>query len=137
MATEAQVTDNAATGYRIEVVRSGTWWAITVPALGGVFSQAKRLDQVEATAREAVAMMLDIDETDVGPIEVDVTPPATVVGLLERLRKSSIDAREATEAVAEARREAAKILRAEGLPTRDVGALLGVSHQRISQILAG
>lgn len=131
MATESHTTT-----YRVEAVRSGRWWAISVPSLSGVFSQAKRLDQVEVTAREAIAMMLDIDEIDVGPIEVDVTPPAPVVDLLERLHSSLSVAHEATEAAAEARREAAKILREEGLPIRDVGALLGVSHHRISQILA-
>ena len=65
--------DNAAHSYRVEAVRSGDWWSITVPELSGVFSQAKRLDQVERSAREAIAMMLDIDEAKVGSLEVDVT----------------------------------------------------------------
>ena len=52
--------DRVARSYRVEAVRSGDRWSITVPELSGVFSQAKRLDQVEATAREAIAMMLDI-----------------------------------------------------------------------------
>lgn len=129
-------TETHTTTYRVEAVRSGKWWAISVPSLSGVFPLAKRLDQVEATVREAIAMMLDIDEIDVGQIEVDVTPPAPVVELLERLHSSMSVAHEATEAAVEARREAAKILREEGLPIRDVGALLGVSHQRVSQILA-
>ena len=45
---------------RVEVVRSGRWWAITVPEIGRVFSQARRLDQVEDRAREALALLLDI-----------------------------------------------------------------------------
>lgn len=57
-------------GHRVEVVRSGEWWAITVPALRGVFSQARHLDEVPAAAREAIAMMLDVDPADVGPIDV-------------------------------------------------------------------
>ena len=55
--------------YRVEVVRSGNWWAITVPDLPGTFSQAKRLDQVEANAREAIALMVDGDE---GQLDLDV-----------------------------------------------------------------
>ena len=51
-------SDKAAHSYRVEAVRSGDWWSITVPELSGVFSQAKRLDQVERSAREAIAMML-------------------------------------------------------------------------------
>ena len=65
-------TDRAAStgGYRVDVVRSGAWWAITVPALDGVFSQSKRLDQVEDAAREAISLMLEIDEGDVGDLDV-------------------------------------------------------------------
>lgn len=122
--------------YQVNAVRSGKSWAITVPALTGVFSQSKRLDQVEAMAREAIAMMLDINEADVGDIEVVVTPPADVVDLLEKLKASEATATEATEAAVEARRQVAKLLRDEGLPMRDVGKLIGVSHQRVSQILA-
>ena len=59
-------------GHRVEVVRSGEWWAITVPSLGGVFSQARHLDEVSAAAREAIAMMLDVDPAEVGPIDVHV-----------------------------------------------------------------
>ena len=104
--------------------------------LRGVFSQAKRLNRVEATAREAIAMMLDIDESEVGPIEVQVRPPAEVVGLLDELHHSVSVAEEASAAAARARREVAKLLSDAGFPMRDIGQLLGISHQRVSQILA-
>ena len=60
---------------------------------------------------------------------------ATVVELLKRLHDFVATANEATDAAA-ARREVAQLLREEGLPIRDVGELIGVSHQRVSQILA-
>ncbi|MDE0700006.1 MAG: type II toxin-antitoxin system HicB family antitoxin [Acidimicrobiaceae bacterium] len=123
--------------YQVEVVRSGDWWAITVPELDGVFSQAKRLDQVESQAREAIAMMLDIDETAVGPLKIHITPPATASDLLETLRTSVTVAAEAEAKAARIRLEAAMALRAEGLPMRDVGTLIGVSHQRVHQLLTG
>ncbi len=129
-------TDSRSSGYRVEAERSGDWWAITVPSLSGLFSQAKRLDQVEATAREAIAMMLDTDESSVGLIEVAVTPPAAVVNLMAELKKSVAVASEASHAAATTRRRVAQLMRDEGLPMRDVGELLGVSHQRVSQILA-
>lgn len=74
MATDEGAITN---GYRVEVVRSGAWWAITVPALDGVFSQAKRLDQVEDAAREAISLMLETEENDIGTLDVVVTPPPT------------------------------------------------------------
>lgn len=123
-------------GYRVEAVRSGDWWAITVPDLRGVFSQSRRLNRVEATAREAIAMMLDIDESEVGPIDVQVQPPDEVIGLLDELHHSVSVAEEASAAATRARREAAKLLSDAGFPMRDIGQLLGISHQRVSQILA-
>ena len=59
-------------GHRVEVVQSGEWWAITVPSLRGVFSQVSHLDEVPAAAREAIALMLDVEPADVGPIDVHV-----------------------------------------------------------------
>lgn len=122
--------------HRVEVVRSGRWWAITVPDLGGVFSQARRLDQVHAMAREAIALMLNIDEADVGELDIDVEPPPRVVDLLDALRRSEVQAEDARKTLADTQRRVAEELRAEGLPLRDVGELLGVTHQRVSQILA-
>lgn len=41
--------------------RSGNWWAISVRELKGLHTQARRLDQVADLARDAVALMLDVD----------------------------------------------------------------------------
>ena len=121
--------------YRVEVVRSGTWWAITVPALNGVFSQTKRLDQVEEAAREAISLMLEIEENDVGSLDVVVTPPRGVAKRLKTLKASAAAADEAARTAADARRETVEMLRADGFPLRDIGSLIGLSHQRVSQIL--
>ncbi len=59
-------------GHRVEVVQSGEWWAITVPSLRGVFSQARHFDEVPTAAREAIAMMLDVDPADMGLIDMHV-----------------------------------------------------------------
>lgn len=39
----------------VEATRSGGQWAIEVPEIPGLFTQAKRLDQVELTARQAAS----------------------------------------------------------------------------------
>jgi predicted transcriptional regulator len=45
-------------------------------------------------------------------------------------------AEDARQAAAHAQRRAAERLRASGLSVRDIGHILGVSHQRVSQVLA-
>jgi hypothetical protein len=101
-----------------------------------VFSQARRLDRVEATARDAIAIFLDVAKDDF------------VLSVREKLGR---DAEQAVSAAIEARsaaaagqqiasmksREAAQVLAGMGLPHRDIGRLLDLSHQRVGQLLAG
>ncbi|MFB9849434.1 type II toxin-antitoxin system HicB family antitoxin [Micromonospora andamanensis] len=110
-------------------MRSGAWWAITVLELKGVFSQARRLDQVEPMAREAIALMLDVDPSS---FDVEVRPelPQEVT----RARKARSALRRAEESAEEATITAARALLAKGYTVRDAGALLGISAQRVSQL---
>lgn len=40
-----------------KVERSGGWWAVEVPEVPGLYTQAERLDQVEAVVRDAAAVL--------------------------------------------------------------------------------
>ncbi|MFZ5851989.1 MAG: type II toxin-antitoxin system HicB family antitoxin [Actinomycetota bacterium] len=40
--------------------RVGSWWAVDVPEIRGVHTQALRLDQVEAMTREAIALLREV-----------------------------------------------------------------------------
>ena len=85
----------------------------------------------------STAMVVRRDHFDYEMLmDVAVTPPARVADLLEALEESVAAADEATRSAVAVRREIAELLRAEGLPMRDVGELIGVSHQRVSQLLA-
>jgi predicted RNase H-like HicB family nuclease len=109
--------------------RSGNWWAISIRELKGVHTQARRLDQVADMARDAIALMLEVDPSGV---EVTVEPevPAPVADALAARRA----AREAEHAAEQATATAVKQLLDEGYTIRDAGRLLGLSPQRISQI---
>lgn len=109
--------------------RSGSWWAISIRELKGVHTQARRLDQVGDMARDAIALMLEVDR---GGVEVTVEPevPAPVADALAARRA----AREAEHAAEQATAAAVKQLLDEGYTIRDAGRLLGLSPQRISQI---
>lgn len=119
----------------VEVSRSGRWWAIAVPSLPGVYSQCRRLDRVESRAREAIGLHRDLLPEEVEPFDVAITTPDDVAALIDEVEQASARAREATEAATRLRRTAAEELRDRGYPMRDVGELLGISHQRVSQIL--
>ncbi|WP_460702898.1 helix-turn-helix domain-containing protein [Myceligenerans halotolerans] len=114
--------------------RSGDWWAIEVPEVRGVHTQVKRLDQAAAMAADAVALMLETDPAD---IDVTVNPVLNeeAAAVVARALQAAQAARQAQEDASAAMRLAVTRLReAEHLTARDVASLLGVSHQRVSQL---
>ncbi|MEV7984579.1 hypothetical protein [Micromonospora sp. NPDC085948] len=115
--------------YTAQCVRSGHWWAITVPEVKGVASQARRLDQVEATARAAIALMLDVE-----PHSFDVEVEPDLPQEVTRARKARSALRKAEKSAEEATAAAAQALLAQGYTVRDAGALLGISPQRVSKL---
>lgn len=109
--------------------RSGDWWAISVPELRGVHSQARRLDQVEAMARDAIALFLDVDPASVA-IVVKPQAPSEVTAAV-KARAALLDAERKAET---ATKIAVERLLKDGYTVRDAGRLLGISPQRVSQI---
>lgn len=111
--------------------RAGNWWAVTVPELKGVHTQARRLDQVAAMTQEAIALFLDIDPATI-TIEVQPELPGTATEALHARQT----AREADEKAEQATAAPVRTLLQDGYTVRDAGALLSLSPQRISQIAA-
>ncbi len=119
--------------YLAEVDRDGTVWRVRVPEIRRT-TQARTLREVEPMARDLISIMEDVP-ADSFAVTVRVTLPAEVQAELERsaeLRQQA--ARNQAEAAQLARR-AARRLRDEGLPLRDVGLALGVSFQRAKQLI--
>lgn len=121
--------------YAVRAVRTGRWWAIDVRELRNVHTQARRLDQVESMAREAIALALRAPD-DSFDVAVQVDMPS--LGALQPAIEQALRAREAADqaqakAAAVVRQAVGEIRRA-GYTSRDAGMLLGYSNQRISQI---
>lgn len=126
------------TRYTAQVSREGKWWMVRVAGMQGI-TQARRLGEVELMAREFIAVStgLSLDE-----VEVDVTlaPVGGLSDISERLVRIASDRAEAAELERRATREAAALAKAlseRNVPVRDVGAILGVSHQRAHQLVRG
>lgn len=125
------------TTYRVRA-RRGTsgWWAIDSPDVAGAISQTRRIDQVEAMARDAIALLLDVDPGSFD-VAVDLELPeawARVVADAKRTRDEADTAEKTAQATV---RGAVRTLLAAGLSMRDVGTIMGVSHQRVAQLAGG
>jgi len=121
--------------YTARCQRSGDWWAISVPELPGVHTQARRLEKAEAMVRDAIALFLGIPAES---FDVTIEPvlPRDLQRKVGRARRARDEAevlqREAAVASAEV---AADLVRQAHLTVRDAGRVLGLSHQRIAQLL--
>ena len=120
--------------YTVRARRFGNWWALDVEGVHGAHTQVRRIDQAEEMAREAIAGVLDIAPT---AFEVVVAPevPADARTAVTQATRARLEAAQAQEAAAQLTRDAARRLVETGLTVRDAGVLLGVSHQRIAQLV--
>lgn len=125
----------AVSAYRVTARRIGEWWALEVPDLPGVFSQAKRLEHADEAAREAIAVMLDIQPSQVAVLVEPVLSEEEKAAVAEA-EKAQKAARVAAEVERRAMQRAAAVL-TKDLSQRDAGRVLGVSFQRVSQLLQG
>lgn len=119
--------------YRVLARRSGAWWAIQVREVDGVFSQARRLDQVEAMARDAISLMLEVPE-DSFDLDVVVSAPESLGSLVDEYRRERDVADKSSHRATELAREIVAKAEEEHLTVRDLGELMGLSFQRVQQI---
>lgn len=113
--------------------RTGNWWAVEVPEIHGLYTQVKRLGQVADTVREASALLTD------EPIEaviVRAVLPDNLQTIVDQVRREAAEAEAAQRRAAEDTRALVARLRSQGYSVRDVGTVLGVSPQRVSQLAA-
>lgn len=121
--------------YEVTVSREGRWWMVGVPEIDGL-TQARRLDEVERMAREYIAVSTDVPVSkvavDVSGIEAGGRDLLEAKRLVDGLRRR---AKDLEALVAELTREVAAVLTGVDVPVRDVSSVLGVSHQRVSQLV--
>lgn len=127
MKSQARVT------YEVEAARSGSWWALRVPAIPGVHSQVRRLADAGDMIREAIAMGLEVSEDSFDlRITTNVNEAANLAAI--RARAAREDAELAQADAFEALREAVVAARDAGVPVRDIAEELDVSFQYVAKV---
>jgi hypothetical protein len=107
-------------------------WSARIEAIAGCHVQARSIPSAQARLREALCWRLGADPASV-TIEERMPPAIAVVA--KRAKRAR---READRALARAQQEvssAARELATLGLSRRDSAALLGLSRQRIQQLV--
>ena len=110
-------------------------WVLQCVEHPGALSEVTRLDQAEEMMREAIAFVAGVPEDQ---IEIELRPqlPREALEHFEAARVARELAAEANSRAARESRLAAVTLHQAGLSTRDIGTVLGVSHQRAHQLVS-
>jgi predicted RNase H-like HicB family nuclease len=108
-------------------------WIADVPSVPGCHTYGRSIHEAMSRAREALTLWVaDADDADLVP-DIRIAPA------LRTAARAGVRARTKAEVAQAAARQAiedaARRLTAAGLSRRDVATLLGVSHQRIQQLL--
>ena len=126
------------TTYKARAYRDGDWWAVEITEglpdnMLGV-TQTRRLTNAEQAARDVIADLLEVG-TDTIDVHLHLDTPVAVKKTQRRLELLEADLDAARQAQKRARRELAAAAINEGLTMREAGLLLGVSHQRVKQLI--
>lgn len=120
--------------YTAQVRRAESVWLVYVPEVDRT-TQARNVAEIEPMARDLVAVMRDVEPGSF-ELRTEIELPASVRAHLDAVEQARAVEAEARERGASELRAAATDLKHAGMSLREVGALLGVSHQRASQLTA-
>ena len=121
--------------YKVRLERDETGhWIASVPAVPGCHSYGRNLDEAKRRIRQALALFVADARRATLEEDIRLNPQ------MAQLRRTVLTARHRAERLSalasEATRTAARALTGDlRLGVRDAGRLLGVSHQRIHQLL--
>jgi transcriptional regulator with XRE-family HTH domain len=130
--------------YQIRVWQEDDWWLARVVAASedadpmplNALTQARSLARIESMGRDLVATILDAEEDAFG-VDVEYVLPGEV-GEVVRQTNAARAWLEGAQALWQERSAmAAKVLADAGYSLRETATLLGLSHQRVDQLLGG
>ena len=111
-------------------------WLAHVSEIPQVHTYGRTLAKAQAHLREALALWLEIDEDE---LDLECLPEFSeeVADALSSARRSRVEAAEAAARAVADTFHACRLLQDAGLSQRDIASQLGISHQRVHQLLDG
>ena len=119
--------------YKVVCEWDGEFWFVRVPSVQGCHTQGRNLTEIQKRIREA--MSLFVKDAYRAELELQFVLPGELRALVRKARTLRERADAAQEAAMAQLRSSAAALAARDLSYRDIGGVLGISHQRVQQVL--
>ncbi len=117
--------------YQVTAELDGRFWLVRVPSIERT-TQARNVGEIETMAKDLIEIMTDtIDPV----VHVTLVLPEKIEEHLKNVAASRALEEQARQSAAAELRVVARELREQRLSLGDVGAVLGVSHQRAHQLI--
>lgn len=107
-------------------------WNVRIDGLDGCQTYGRSLRQAQNRIREALAVWLDKDPSG---LEIRHDLPKELADLAQEVSLARSEAELAGTKAQQQAVRAAKALTKQGLSRRDAAELLGISHQRVQQLI--
>lgn len=122
--------------YTVQYKKDDTgWWIASIKQVRGCHTQGRTIEQARKRIREALGLFID-DADDCTLID-EIVLPASARTLVRQVISTRKRAEEENLRLQKSTAQAAKVLtKNAGLSVRDVGEILGLSHQRIHQLIS-
>jgi predicted RNase H-like HicB family nuclease/DNA-binding CsgD family transcriptional regulator len=109
-------------------------WSVELEEEPRVHTWGRTVDQALARVREATALWFRVDLASIDLVPRPVLPKADSKAL-DKARQARDQARDADRLAMDRTRKAVAALARRGISMRDAAAILGISHQRVHQLL--
>ncbi len=121
--------------YTVKYERDETgWWIASVKEVKGCHTQGRTIEQARKRIQEALSLFVAGSAS--AEFIDDITLPKNAKAILTKVRATRKRAEDEAAKLQASTVEAAKILTKEvSVSGRDAGELLGLSHQRVHQLL--
>ena len=122
--------------YTANAYLDGKWWMVEIPEVNGL-TQARKLTDVTQMAREFIAVTQDVP-ADSFELELRIER-VHELDIAERVAKIQAEKEQAAaleKSAMDESRALAQDLAKQSLTVREIGVILGVSHQRAHQLLS-
>jgi hypothetical protein len=120
----------------VRVSREGKWWVGEVPEVLGAATEVTQLSDLEVEIRDLLAGLLDLDDDDL-ELSWDMSEILGSEGqeVWDAYRRGRDELEIIKAKVESDRTKTLHALRSAGVSIRDTATLVGLSHQRVAQLL--